>query len=138
VVPAEAKAQTAAGAMAFARHYFAVVDYAYATGDTAPLAAISETDCLACTGVKDMVDAAYAAGGSFETSATQVNELAVPDGEPLGAVEVVAVTSEPMTRFLDSNGEEYRRFDAVSAERARIILVPVNSGWSVHTVAELI
>ena len=36
VLAAEAKEHTAAGAMAFVRHYFAVVDYAYATGDTAP------------------------------------------------------------------------------------------------------
>ena len=58
----EATQQTAAGAMAFVRHYFAVVDYAYATGDTAPLTAVSDPGCLPCAGIKEMVDKSFAAG----------------------------------------------------------------------------
>ena len=74
--------------MAFVRHYFAVVDYAYATGDTAPLAAVSDPDCLPCAAIKDMIDATFAAGDAYKYSAFQLIELWVPDGEPVGAVEV--------------------------------------------------
>ena len=44
VLPPEAEVQTAAGAVAFVRHYFAVVDYAYATGDTARFAKVSDPE----------------------------------------------------------------------------------------------
>ena len=138
VLPAEGREQTAAGAIAFVRHYFAVVDYAYATGDTAPLAAASDPKCAACAGVKDMVDSTFVTGGYFDSSTTMVGQLNVSDGEALGAVEVMAVTSEPLTRFLDANGDELRRFEAVQDQKSRVIVVPTEDGWAVRIVAELI
>jgi hypothetical protein len=56
VIPKAAKVQTAAGAMAIACHYFTVLDYAYAIGNAAPLAAISDPRCKPCAGAKDMIN----------------------------------------------------------------------------------
>ena len=137
VLPAEGREQTAAGAIAFVRHYFAVVDYAYATGDTAPLAAASDPACLPCAGIKEMVDATTSAGGSYADRKTQLVELTVPDGEPQGAVEVhVRYESDGAIR-LDSGGTAVSRLEGARDDRLRIVLVPVESSWLIYDYSEM-
>ena len=129
VMPAEAASQTAAGAMAFVRHYFAVVDYAYATGDTAPLAAVSDPKCSPCSGVKDMIDTAVMAGGSWETEPTTVTRVSVPQGEPMGAVNVLLTYSSQAARELSSTGGEVRTFPALVDQTVQLVLVPEGASW---------
>src|SRR5689334_13151884 len=48
VMPQAAKAHTKAGAKAFVKHYWAVVNYAQATGDIETLNRISARGCVGC------------------------------------------------------------------------------------------
>ena len=137
VLPAEAREQTAAGAIAFVRHYFAVVDYAYATGDTAPLATISDPGCLACAKVRDTIDATIADGGSYVTAATQVTDLRVSGIELVDAEEVLADYSTPATLAIDSNGDTVRRFAPTSDMKASVIVLWLPAGWSAGDFADL-
>ena len=118
--------------MAFVRHYFAVVDYAYATGDTAPLAAISDPECAPCAGIRNMIDTTMAAGGSYEVGLTRVSELNVPDGEPVGAAKVTVTYSSPVAREVDKDGGQTRIFAAVEGRAHQIILEPRGSSWLVR------
>jgi len=129
VLPPEAKAQTAAGAIAFVRYHFATIDYAYATGDTAPLAAASHPECAPCAAVKGMIDATYSAGGSWQHENTNVIRIVVPEGEPLGAVNVGATYSSEASNELDATGREVRVFPAAVVEDELLVLVPDGSSW---------
>ena len=138
VMPPEADAQTAAGAMAFVRHYFAVVDYAYATGDTTPLAAVSDPECSPCSGVKDMVDAAVMAGGSWETEPTTVTSVSVPEGEPMGAVNVLLTYSSRAARELSATGGEVRTFPALLDQAVKLVLVPKGASWLMFDYGDVV
>ena len=137
VMPAEAHEQTAAGAIVFVRHYFAAVDYAYATGDTAPLANISDPECLPCAAIKEMIDATVAAGDTYDVDHTQLLELSVPDGEPRGAVEVHVLHSDAGAIRLDAEGKEVSRLKPTVSERLRVVLVPADSGWRIYDSGEM-
>jgi hypothetical protein len=138
VLPPEAAAQTAAGAIAFVRHYFAVVDYAYATSDTAPLAAVSDPACRPCAGVKDMIDTTLLAGGSWETEPTTVTEVSVPDGEPVGAVNVLLTYSSETARELSAEGDEVRTFPALVEQSEHLVLVPDGSSWRIFDYGDVV
>jgi len=118
--------------MAFVRHYFAVVDYAYATGDTAPLAAISHPHCRPCAGIKQMIDTTLFGGGSYEVGLTQLSKLSVPGGEPAGAVSVLVTYSSPPAKELSSNGDEVRSFAAVVDRAHQVVLEPGPIAWLVR------
>ena len=123
--------------MAFVRHYFAVVDYAYATGDTAPLAAASDPECGPCGGIKEMIDSTMQEGGSYGSLTIQISELSVPDGEPQGAVEVHMVYTADGAIKLDSSGAEVGRLESAADERVRVVLVPVGSSWHMYDYSEI-
>ena len=137
VLPPGADAQTADGAMAFVRHYFAVVDYAYATGDTAPLAAVSDPACRPCAGVKGMIDTTTSEGGSYASTTTQLIELTVPDGEPRGAVEVHVQYHADGAVRLDSGGAEVSRLETADGDRLRFVLVPAGLSWLIYDYSEM-
>jgi hypothetical protein len=61
--PPIATRPTKAGAIAFARYYWAVVDFAQATGDTHLLRSIALRTCRACDGGADWIEKIAARGG---------------------------------------------------------------------------
>ena len=63
VMPAEANALTEAGAMAFARHYIAQRDYAFVTGDLAPVDSLRDPSCDSCTSEFQVIDMTWLIGG---------------------------------------------------------------------------
>ena len=137
VIPPEAQVQSADGAIAFVRHYFAVVDYAYATGDTAPLAAVSDPACRPCAGIKGMVDATVSEGDSYASKRTRLIELTVPDGEPQGAVEVHVRYDADGAVQLDSGGAELRRLGDAKADQLRFVLIPSQASWLIYDYSEM-
>lgn len=74
VLPAVAKTKTKEGLEAFARYWFAVLSYAYETGDVEPLKAVSGPECAFCNGLVKNVSNAWAgekwiSGGRVKTPA---------------------------------------------------------------------
>jgi hypothetical protein len=122
--------------MAFVRHYFAVVDYAYATGDTAPLAAVSAPDCAACAGVRKMINQTVAKDESYAITSTQLSELRVSEVELVDAFEVLARYSTTGTRTLDRFGKWTEVFPPSANESASLIVFRSTSGWSMGEVGE--
>ena len=136
VLPAEAREQTAAGAIAFVRHYFAVLDYAYATGDTAPLANISDPECQACTGVSKMINQTMANDESYEVTTTQLSGLRVSEAQLVDALEVLVKYSTTGTRTLDRTGKFTVVFPPSASETASFIVFRSITGWSIGEVGE--
>src|SRR5689334_7529083 len=65
VMPEAAKANTKAGAVAFAKYCIALINHAQATGDVEALAAVEDPDCKSCSKVRHSVTRIYGAGGSI-------------------------------------------------------------------------
>ena len=85
-MPPEAAERTAAGAEAFVRHWFEVLEYAYATGDASELRQYSAENCASCNRFLERIEGEYARGGSFEGVAVDVVSAAAPPPDDLGAL----------------------------------------------------
>lgn len=97
VLPEVAKTETKEGLEAFVRHWYAVLDYAYETGDTTNLEKMSGTNCVFCSGLTDGIkeawlDGRWISGGKIETPA--VTATVEPGTEPHAVVQVLQTAIE--------------------------------------------
>ena len=79
-LPAAARADTPTGAESFARHWLATLDYATASGDTAPLRSLGR--CASCVALADAIDALYSSGGRAEGGKVTVTDSSVVQFAP--------------------------------------------------------
>jgi hypothetical protein len=111
VEPAEASANTKAGAIAFVKYYVELINHAQATGDTAALAAAEDPRCGACASGRKYLTSVYTRGGrirggTFESRVVQAIPRAAHGDWLIAAVlksapEVVSQPwSNPPTRRL--------------------------------------
>jgi hypothetical protein len=138
VIPAEAKAQTAVGAMAFVRHYFAVVDYAYTTGETAPLAAISDPECLTCTQIMNQIGEASSKDQTYERAPTTISTVNAPLAEGVAAVEIDVTYSSTGLSLIDDSGVALATTSTITDQSLRFILVWSDRTWLVHNYREVL
>jgi hypothetical protein len=66
VLPAAARENTKAGAVAFAHHYIDVVNYVRNSGDTRRLRRLGSSTCESCVAIADLAEDIYAEGGSLQ------------------------------------------------------------------------
>jgi hypothetical protein len=97
VLPAVAKTETKEGLEAFARYWYATLNYAFETGDTEKLVETSGPGCVFCMGLKDGVTEAWGegrwvSGGKIETPAISV--VFKPGVESHAIVQVLQQTIE--------------------------------------------
>ena len=60
VMPELAKQESQEGLQAFAEYWYALANYGYETGDTAPIRKISGEDCVSCNSYLKVVESGYA------------------------------------------------------------------------------
>ena len=72
VLPEAAKAETKEGLEAFAKHWYDLMNYAYETGDLAPVSAVSGPNCASCNKVRDTIVAWNSDGQWIEGGALTV------------------------------------------------------------------
>ena len=92
-MPAAAKENTVAGAVAFVEHYIDVFNYASNTGDVKELQKLSDPKCEGCTSYIDLYKKTYADGGYFRGSDWQFSEATVDTRD--GALVVFGHISAP-------------------------------------------
>ena len=85
IMPEEAKEFSKEGLEAFARHWYALANYGYETGDTAPLRAVSGPACVACNSYYPAVQTGYAgndwmAGARINIQSVASNFVETPEG----------------------------------------------------------
>ena len=138
VMPPEAGAQTAAGAEAFARHFLAQRDYAFATGDVAPLTALSGPTCWFCGTELQVIDMSWRVGRGWEKTATTISSIELVAGQPPGPVELVVVYSCGESKVFDVKGGTIQVYPALTNQSGRLSLEPGESSYLVsdmHTIA---
>jgi len=86
VLPEAAKAKTKEGLEAFARYWYALLNYAYATGDLSGISSISSPACALCGKVfpgiqKWNSEGRWIVGGTVKVHAVQSTFVKTPDGD---------------------------------------------------------
>lgn len=95
--PASIGEDTPEAAEEFARYFVAVAEYAWNSGDTTELRAISTSDCEMCTTMADAVDGVARAGGWTQGMRYEITEVEPPIEHPNAEgthVFVVHVTTQ--------------------------------------------
>lgn len=72
VLPAAARLKTKAGAIAFARHYVDLINFAQATGRLDGLRAVEEASCKSCAKAESYLRDLYGHGGALHGGAFKV------------------------------------------------------------------
>ena len=75
VMPASAKNQSKAGAIAFARHYVELINFAQATGHLDELRAVEDSACQSCEKAEAYVADLYQSGGSIRGGAFKIKGI---------------------------------------------------------------
>jgi hypothetical protein len=87
-LPTTARADSPAGAEAFARYWLTALDYAYQTGNSQPLR--NAGTCQGCTALADSIDRVYSRGGYIEGGRITILETKARRYTPGRPVEVEA------------------------------------------------
>ena len=74
-LPPSAEGANARALKAFARHYFDVINYAIATGDTAAVREFASPRCESCNAIAKSIDTVYDNGGHIESEGWRINYL---------------------------------------------------------------
>jgi hypothetical protein len=129
VLPEVAKTETKEGLEAFVRYWYAVLNYAYETGDTQPLQTISEPTCVFCTGLREGVteawaDARWISGGKIETPA--VTGAIEQGAEPYAVVQVL----QQVIEIRNPDGSLHQAPTAATNTGSRAAARFTGTGWT--------
>jgi len=138
VLPEAAKAETKEGLEAFARHWYALLTYAYETGDIGPLEAVSGPSCTSCERVKEVVqgwhsDGRWLAGGKLVVEGAQSKFI---ETGPSEYQVLVQVHQEPLSYYrADKTLDE--KTDPSPAVGDIMVATYESGGWKAITVEHL-
>ena len=129
VLPDEAKKETKEGLEAFARYWYSALSFAYETGDTALVVAVSEPSCKFCTGLSDGVVAAWKdqrwiVGGQVRVPAVQATFD--PNKK---TQEVVLQVLQDQIEIRKADGGLYQDPTKASNSSTHAVAVFTGSGW---------
>lgn len=129
-LPEAATVGDAAGAEAFVRHWVDVLNYAYQTGDTGPLDAITLPDCELCEGNAADIENVYRSGGLLEGGVVTVDLVRSPPPDADGTV--IVSTRYAQADLIDVSEEGIREtLRGFPAENAGFVLDYVDGSWFV-------
>ena len=129
-LPAAAKGTSETAARAFARHYFAQINFAARTGDTTQLQALAASSCESCEAIATNIDTVYAAGGSITTDGWKLRSIAtVPLQSERRPIFDLAVFVSPET-VVPKAGSEAQDFNG-GKRPMTMYLAMAGSSWRV-------
>ncbi|MGY3566062.1 DUF6318 family protein [Sinomonas sp. RB5] len=121
-MPAAAKENTKAGFEAFTQYWLDTVTYAYETGDSAAITAVSDPGCKVCASMKKTVDSLYAGNGWSKGPKWTVSDFhSTMKIDPAGRAEgFYLVTEAPNQRF-DASGRVTKDMKGTAEPAAQVI-----------------
>ncbi|MET3772757.1 DUF6318 family protein [Arthrobacter nitrophenolicus] len=131
VMPEVAKTETKEGAEAFTKYWFAILSYAYETGDTAELSNLSKAECVFCQGLVNDIEAAWAegkwiSGGQIEIPAATAN----PSTE--SATQVVIQVLQKELVIHNQDGSPYQEKTPATNAGSVAMVKFVDAEWVVN------
>ena len=131
-LPAEAAGEDAAAAEAFVRHYWAMADYAQATGDVVAFRRLGAPSCGACTAAADFVQGVYAKGGEISGGETQISRIDSTRLESGGGVSFqVKLVVSNSAQVVDHAGQKQDETFPADRVSANFVVEFAGSGWVV-------
>lgn len=133
-LPVEAEAKSRAGAEAFVRFYWDVVNYATETGDVRLLMQLDQPSCMGCAGGIDLIEAVYSSGGHFVGGRYRVLRLE-PAQSPSGDWAITTYTKVGEQRVVGAGALN----ETYPGGRGKwlIAIARVKNSWSVTTLEGL-
>lgn len=133
VMPEEAKVESKEGLIAFARHWYDLVNYGFETGHTEPVRDISGPDCKICSHFYSGVEDAYSDGGWLEGGSLEVMSITSEFVKtPADRRQVITSIRQHETNYRDSTGEIYYVGDAGEQAFPQILEASyVGEGWRI-------
>jgi hypothetical protein len=135
-LPPEATTPDAAGAAAFVRHWFDLVNYAYATGDTAPAQALSDPDCETCINLIKTIEDQYRDGGRIEGGQLSVLSADAPTPQAGEVALVTTRVAQAALRGISSAGDVVVAEPADPGVTNAVFIRPVDDGWRAAGIGE--
>ncbi|MBK8470716.1 MAG: hypothetical protein IPL45_13380 [Actinomycetales bacterium] len=136
-VPAEARANTPQGAIAFVKHFFATLNRAYTTPAAGLISPLSTDGCESCAGFEERATSYVADGRRYDRPALNVVEVSLnPETPPADAQIIDAVLEQLPARIVDTTGHLVKE---ITAEKGVMILriLRVKDVWLVDSVKVL-
>jgi hypothetical protein len=132
-MPPEARELTAAGAEAFARYFFEVLEHAYETGDVQRLEEVATSECGACSAARDEIRRAYDLDQRFSGVRFTVHAAVATEPETAGSVVSMSVT-ESASQVLSADGALINSSDMAAEKPIDLFLVFEQDSWKVFGV----
>lgn len=139
VLPEQAKTETKEGLEAFARYWYSTLSYAYETGDTKPMEAISGPGCTSCANVKTEVtewhaEGRWLAGGKLHVEGVHSDFVKSGAAEYQAVVQVYQETIDYYLADSTLKGTLPRK----PAVGDLVVAVFNSEGWKANTVEHLV
>ncbi len=135
VMPEAAKKPTKAGAVAFVKHYWAMIDYAQATGETTGLTRLSNRSCDFCAGGTKGIQVVYAKGGRIRGEPLIVNTSGAvirPFGDKHVAKVDAVVTATKSEQFYGDDDPRNKSFPGgTKTYEVLLVWAPPVGDWRV-------
>jgi hypothetical protein len=126
--PPHAYDDTKAGVIAFAKYYFAVVDFSQQSGDTTLLKTLEAPGCAACVGGRRAIERVAQEGGHFVGGEHRVSGGRAVGFSPKGSGIILRVRTLP-SRIIGA-GPQSRRY-AGGVQTASLAINQVGGVWRV-------
>jgi len=118
------------------RHWFDLVNYAYATGDTEPVQAASEAGCDTCANIIETIEDQYSGGGHIEGGQLSVLSAEAPAPQPGEIALVTTRVAQAPLRGISSTGEVVVDQAADSGVTNAFFVQPLDGGWRAAGIGE--
>ena len=132
-VPAEARVNSPAGAMAFARHFFAQANLAYTSPRSGLLPPLSTSNCKTCAAFEATASRYVREGLRYDRNPVQILEVSL-DAEPLtGGHMVDLVAHQQPSKVINAAGVVV---EDIKDQKVIFVLnvVSVDSAWRIDSV----
>ncbi|WP_281168275.1 DUF6318 family protein [Nocardioides insulae] len=137
VMPDAARQHTKAGAIAFAKHFFATSDYAQSHLDPNSVSALSSPTCAGCNGGIESIRRVKRANGSYSGGETRPTNFKV-EGSKAGNLVTYEVTADLYNtkQEISYPGKRKREVYPPGTITIRLTLIPHRSDWQVAILEE--
>lgn len=133
-VPAAARVQSEAGAIAFVKFFWSEVNRSWMEPSSNVLPVLSDPHCAACSGLQERAEALVADRQRYDAAPATVRSLTQLEGAPPGQMFFTMALHQNAARTIDSNGKTVDTAIAKDSTR-RIAVIWKAERWLLYAMA---
>jgi hypothetical protein len=138
VLPAKAKEFSKEGLEAFATYWYSTLTYAYETGDTTPMMAVTDAGCTTCANVKETVIAwhekgRWIVGGQMKVISAESTFVKTPED----TYQAIVIVKQLEIAFHAQAGTPHKTYPAAVARPDIVVTKYDGHKWTALTAEHL-